>query len=319
MKVSEIEQQYYGKGVSITFKDKVSCIYKIKNETGDIVLTRYEIFPGIALIYNDVHAEYVEVQETNRIDHIFEINHCREGRIEFEMASGELAYIKKGDLATSTKAGVKNSSFFPISHYHGVTIEINFELVERELPNIMKEINIDFEMIKQKFYRHDLCYVFRENERFEHLFAELYCVPDEIRERYYKIKVIEILLFMSVLDVTKEKIENRYFNKSQVIKVKEIRDYLVSHLDKKMTIEEMAEQFNISQTYLKKTFKEIYGVTPYAYIKEYRMRRAAEMLRNSNEEILLIAGKVGYDNASKFSKRFKEIIGISPSEYRKCV
>lgn len=319
MKASEIEKQYYGEEVTITTKDKWSCVYKIANETGDIILTRYEVFPGVALIYNDVHAEHVEVQETNRINHIFEINHCREGRIEFETASGELLYIKKGDMATNTKAGVKNSSFFPISHYHGVTIEIDFGHIEREFPEVMKMMQIDLEVIKEKFYKKDKCYIFRENAQFEHLFAELYCVPDSIKAKYYKIKVIEILLLMSVLDVSKEKVENQYYNKSQVVKVKQIRNYLVSHLDSKMTVEQLANQFGVSQTYLKKTFKVIYGMTPYAYIKEYRMRRAAEMLRQTDDEILTIAGKVGYDNASKFSKRFKEIIGISPSEYRKCV
>ena len=55
----------------------------------------------------------------------------------------------------------------------------------------------------------------------------------------------------------------------------------------------------------------------YAYLKEYRINKATELLRNSGLEIGKIAGMVGYDNASKFASSFKSIMGINPNEYRK--
>ena len=57
----------------------------------------------------------------------------------------------------------------------------------------------------------------------------------------------------------------------------------------------------------------------YAYLKEKRIQKAAELLRETNHEIGKIAGMVGYDNASKFSNSFKSIMGINPSEYKKSV
>ena len=94
---------------------------------------------------------------------------------------------------------------------------------------------------------------------------------------------------------------------------------MLNHLDEKLTIACLADKHQISATNLKKYFKEIYGLSIYAYLKEKRIQKAAELLRETNHEIGKIAGMVGYDNASKFSNSFKSIMGINPSEYKKSV
>lgn len=93
----------------------------------------------------------------------------------------------------------------------------------------------------------------------------------------------------------------------------------LNHIDEKLTIACLADKHQISATNLKKYFKEIYGLSIYAYLKEKRIQKAAELLRETNHEIGKIAGMVGYDNASKFSNSFKSIMGINPSEYKKSV
>lgn len=252
-------------------------------------------------------------------ENILEINHCREGRIEFESSEGECLYVKKGDMAINMKAGVKSYSYFPQSHYHGVTIEIDFDKIEKNQNMIMKEMQLSPKILQDKFCNHKQCIVLHEKQEFEHLFSEIYCVPEQIKKSYYKIKVMEILLFLFALDTTKEKIENRYFNKNLVAKVKEIHQYMLNHIDEKLTIACLADKHQISATNLKKYFKEIYGLSIYAYLKEKRIQKAAELLRETNHEIGKIAGMVGYDNASKFSNSFKSIMGINPSEYKKSV
>ena len=82
--------------------------------------------------------------------------------------------------------------------------------------------------------------------------------------------------------------------------------------------EELAEQFGISLTGMKKCFKSIYGVTIGAWLTEYRMNQAAELLRrNQNRSVAEIAGLVGYDSASKFAMAFRKVMGMSPLEYRR--
>lgn len=319
MKVQEWEHDFYGDNVTITTRDKDCSIYRIREALGDAVLTRFEIYPGIALVYNDVHTDYISIGEMTGYKNILEINHCREGRIEFESLKEEFIYVKKGDMAVNMKAGVKKYSYFPQAYYHGVTIEIDFDEIEAN-PNIMlEELRLTPKELKDKFCDHNQCFVLHEKPELEHLFAELYLIPEQIKKSYYKIKVMEILLFLSAINPVNEKIENRYFNKDLVAKVKEIHEYMMGHLDEKLTTSCLASKFRVSATNLKKGFKEIYGQSIYAYLKETRVNKASEYLRETSYEIGKIAGLVGYDNASKFSSSFKSIMGINPSEYKKSV
>ena len=68
---------------------------------------------------------------------------------------------------------------------------------------------------------------------------------------------------------------------------------------------------------LKDTFKGIYGQPIGAYMKEYRIRQAADLLRQTRVSIAEIASQVGYENQSKFASAFRDIMKIAPAEYRK--
>lgn len=74
-------------------------VYKMKNMTGEGVITCYEILPGIELFYNDFHMS--DGQNQNKLPRadVLEINHCRERRFECEFANGNYQYIGDGDLA----------------------------------------------------------------------------------------------------------------------------------------------------------------------------------------------------------------------------
>lgn len=97
----------------------------------------------------------------------------------------------------------------------------------------------------------------------------------------------------------------------------EVRIYIMEHIEKRMTIEELSKQFFVSQTQLKTHFKEVYGESISAYSRKMKMKIAAETLKNENHTVLETALAVGYENGSKFAKAFKNIYGMTPGEYRK--
>lgn len=317
MNLKDWEQDFYGRNARISTREEDCVIYRNSDESGEAVLTRFDVYPGISLVYNDVHMPKIALDIQQSYHNILEINHCREGRIEFESAEGEYLYVKKGDMAINTKAGVKSYSNFPQSHYHGVTIEIDLDVLKKKPLPLMVDMGINLERMEQNFCKKNRCLVLHEKEEFEHLFTELYLVPDKIRIRYYKLKIMEILFFLSAIDLTQEHIEKRYFNKDLVAHVKEMHEYMIDHLADKLTIDFLAEKFQITPTRLKKCFHEVYGNSVYAYLKEARIHKASELLKDSNLDIGTIAGMVGYDNASKFSGSFKSIMGINPNEFRK--
>lgn len=97
-----------------------------------------------------------------------------------------------------------------------------------------------------------------------------------------------------------------------------IHKYLLEHLSERITIEELSKKFLMNTTTLKKAFKEVYGVSIAAHVKEHRMELAARLLQESSDSIAQIAQAVGYTSQSRFTTAFKEKYGVLPTEYRTC-
>ena len=55
----------------------------------------------------------------------------------------------------------------------------------------------------------------------------------------------------------------------------------------------------------------------YTYVRTEKMRSAARMLRETNESVLTVAMEHGYSNGSKFAKAFRDVMGMTPRQYRK--
>lgn len=78
----------------------------------------------------------------------------------------------------------------------------------------------------------------------------------------------------------------------------------------------LAEQCNMSQTYFRRLFHSLYGVSPKQYILSARMRWAKTMLKSTDDSITEIAKNCGFENVYYFSRAFRIHEGVSPSQYR---
>ena len=92
--------------------------------------------------------------------------------------------------------------------------------------------------------------------------------------------------------------------------------YLSENCERKFTMQELSAHFSASPSLINKCFSGVYGMTPPAYLRAQKMYGAAQLLRGTDRTVLDIAGQFGYDNASKFAKAFRGVIGVSPAEYR---
>ena len=315
MEISYKESLLYGKEVNIIKKEKNLTVYELKDETGNIIMTSYNIMDGIQLIYNDVHKLSVFI-DSNPPKGLFEINHCSEGRIECEFDNGECLYMKKDDFVIAKKEDKCKQSYFPLSHYHGISICIEIEKAQKEIEKYLPSSNINLENLFNKLCNKTGFMIMKSNESISHIFAELYSVPESIKMEYFKIKVLEIILFLSTLESTKNE-ERKYYPKRQVEIIKNIQKQIIENIQYKYTLEELAQKNNIGLTTMKNCFKGVFGASIYAYIREYRIKIAAEKLLNTDESILRIANSVGYENGSKFSAAFKSVVGLSPHEFRR--
>lgn len=295
-------------------------VYKMKNDTGEGIVTRYEVFPGINLMYNDFHMSNGYNQNKLPCEEVIEINHCREGRFECECVNGDCLYIGEGDMAIGMLTTETKSTSFPLYHYHGVSITLYLPEATKTLQKIadfMEDVPIDLYNIHKKICELGGYYIMRAENAISHIFSELYTAPTYVLHKYFRLKVMELILYLSILEPSKCQEEKRYFNKSQVDTVKEIRNYMIININKHYTLDELSDKFHMALTSMKTCFKGVYGTSIYAYMKSYRVQAAAKLLKGTNDSITVIAEKMGYENPSKFSEVFKKEKGILPSEYRK--
>ena len=103
----------------------------------------------------------------------------------------------------------------------------------------------------------------------------------------------------------------------QVRLIREIHDYLLAHMDQRITIEGLCHLYPINPTTLKEVFKDVYGTSIAAHLKEHRMEKAARLLRETDASMAEVARRVGYESQSKFTAAFKDQYGCLPTMYRK--
>lgn len=96
-------------------------------------------------------------------------------------------------------------------------------------------------------------------------------------------------------------------------------EIIMTNLERHITIAEFAQALHASPTQIKVCFRKVYGQPIYSYARSQRMEAASRLLTETDESILEIAGKFGYENGSKFARAFRTVIGVSPSEYRRRV
>jgi AraC-like DNA-binding protein len=95
------------------------------------------------------------------------------------------------------------------------------------------------------------------------------------------------------------------------------RDILLKNLRHHITIRELAERVRLSESKLKYTFKEMYGMGIYAYLSRARMEKAKELLEESDKSIKEIAMLTGYKRITSFIKVFRKIYDKSPAAWRR--
>jgi two-component system response regulator YesN len=99
--------------------------------------------------------------------------------------------------------------------------------------------------------------------------------------------------------------------------VREAMQYIKANYNKKISLEEIADQFHFTAPYFSEMFKKQTGKTFTDYLTEVRMDRAKELLRDSNTSVRILAEQVGYKDVKYFSQQFTKQVGIKPSEYRR--
>lgn len=92
--------------------------------------------------------------------------------------------------------------------------------------------------------------------------------------------------------------------------------YMVEHLDRPLQVANLAAMANVSPSHYFALFKRHTGWSPISFFTLLRMRRAGRLLRGTSMSVKEVAAALGYDDPFYFSRVFKSIHDVAPSEYR---
>lgn len=306
---------YNGKTAEPTAVEKGYRQYCFDGSQGRGLMEVYDVFPGIELIYNDFFMASCPVRLESH-GNLLEVNYCYEGREECEWVSGSHLYLGREDLCITRMGSGLPALCFPSGRYRGITVILDLDALRAtELP-IIGENALSLSEFPNKFCPDRHYFAMRADTQIAHIFSEFYRLPHEMRGSFFKIKILELLLFLSLVDPQRERRIEK-ITEGQIEVIKRVRERLCTDLRSNITIEQLAKEFGISPTALKKNFKITYHDSVKEYLRKVKMEQAAFLLRRGDETIAQIAEQLGYINQSKFAAAFKKVYGLTPTEYRK--
>ena len=94
------------------------------------------------------------------------------------------------------------------------------------------------------------------------------------------------------------------------------RDLMDREYAKPLDVPTMARAAHISPSHFARQFRQAYGETPYAYLMTRRIERAKALLRAGDLSVTEVSLAVGCQSLGTFITRFREIVGMTPGEYR---
>lgn len=93
--------------------------------------------------------------------------------------------------------------------------------------------------------------------------------------------------------------------------------WVLQRLDRPLTVEDLARQANMSSRNLARHFRAVTGTTPLLWLSTQRIRRAQELLENTDDRIDVIAEAAGLGTATTLRRHFHRTVGVPPDAYRR--
>lgn len=141
----------------------------------------------------------------------------------------------------------------------------------------------------------------------------------EIEKNKTDFYVYEVLVSLTTLWLEVRKNIQFPSEKQDIVvhsRMQKFLQYIEQHFGEDVSLEVLAASANVSKSECLRCFKSTMQSTPYKYLIEYRLSKAAELLKNTDESISNIAECVGFHQISHFGKCFKEKTGLAPRDYR---
>ena len=181
--------------------------------------------------------------------------------------------------------------------------------------NLLGGLTLDTGLVRRWMASRGGCAVEGPTDWSRAAFANLDCLPQSERARWCVWKSVELLYLLC--NPKGQEDSAPALERETVRRLAEICRYMEEHLDESLTISALSRRACLSTTTFKEGFRRLYGLPVHTWLRQRRMERAAELLRDSSLGVLGVAQSVGYGSASQFSAAFRRQYGMTPAMYRK--
>ncbi|GAA0428896.1 transcriptional regulator [Actinoplanes capillaceus] len=103
----------------------------------------------------------------------------------------------------------------------------------------------------------------------------------------------------------------------ELVLMRRVRDRIDRYYTEPLDVEQLARSVHMSAGHLSRRFRSAFGESPYSYLMTRRIERAMTLLRRGDLSVTEVCFAVGCSSLGTFSTRFSELVGVSPSVYRK--
>lgn len=139
------------------------------------------------------------------------------------------------------------------------------------------------------------------------------------KEKFYELRLKaclnQVIYQLYRHDYVRQKRTDDAYRKNE--KIRQIIEYIQQHASRQLTIAELAQVANYSQTHFMTFFKQQTGTSAMDFIIQHRLYQASQALKDTVKPILTIAEEVGFNNLSNFNRQFRKYYQQTPSQYRK--
>jgi AraC-like DNA-binding protein len=148
----------FGSNTKTIIKDENSMVMMISDETGEGKMTVHQILPGIMICFTDMHMEQCTSEfELNSGQKVLCIDQCREGRIEMENQPGIFSIMRENELRVDDRKHHKGMAYYPLRHYHGVSIFLEVHAAQKSLDEMFHGFSIDLKPYYDKTQMEKIC------------------------------------------------------------------------------------------------------------------------------------------------------------------
>lgn len=191
--------------------------------------------------------------------------------------------------------GIKEELFLKLAHPIE-NIQEYMKKAHKQSYYILKDLQID--TLQFELFSH-----FKNEKSFEDILNSIYLESKTTNLLHYTIEKIAKTL-------------NKSLDKNRIYSLERAKEIIMKEYNQNLSIKDIAYKSAINECYLKKDFKEYFGMTILEMIQKRRLEVAKELL-NNNFNVNEVATKVGYKHSGHFSKLFFDYFNISPNSYKK--